>query len=209
MDTGFTFADIYDEVVSRAGGEQSTVDDVMRVRRGLVLLLNEWEAAGYNTWRIKSLRLTTPLASDTITLPRHVDDVVMITREAGGELERVPMDVFMQRYKVSATGATPASWALFREEDPVLRFYPYGAEIKLVVWYVQRPDDFDRAQSNLDDIPSRWLNAVIAGLAHDLACKRPPYNEALISRLERESIRQFNIAKDNDRDRARFRYRIR
>lgn len=210
MSTGFTFADVYDEVVSRAGGEQSTAEDVVRVRRGLRLLLERWEALNYCTWRIRRTQIQSPSSSaiDYVTLQDTVDDVVHVTRTNGGELERVPIDRFM-KFNRSGTSGSPGSWCLIRTDAPNLHLFPTGTSIPLIVWYVERPEEFNAAQLNMQDVPGRWLHAMVLGLAHDLAAKRPPYDENLISRLKIDAGEAEAIAARADRDRARFRYRIR
>lgn len=207
MNTGFRFADVYDEVVSRAGGEQTTAEDVVRVQRGLRLLLERWEAQGYNTWRIRYCEAETPEDCNSLTLPDDVDDVVHIVHPSGGTMERVPMDRMMA-YGSRDTVGEPGAWALFRTEPPEIHFYPYGRAVPIRIWYVQRPQEYQRGSANLGDIPGRWLEAVILGLAHDFARKRPPYDEALIARLKAEAVEAETIAQRADRDRARYRYRI-
>lgn len=207
MNTGFTFADVYDEVVARAGGEQSTAEDVIKVRRGLRLLLERWEAQRYNTWRIRSMPIHVTGHQPYVQLPECVDDVVIVNGPGGGALTRIGADEYMAISRKDMTGR-PGSWWLQRVEPPRLHFHPTGDGQQYEVWFVERPADFDAAQANMSDVPGRWLEAMILGLAKDLASKRPPYDEALIARLTREAELAEATAHDADRDRARFRYRL-
>lgn len=211
METGFTFSDIYDETVSRAGGEQTTAEDVVRVRRGLRMLLERWEAKGFNTWRIRSMKVQASGAQKFVQLPVRVDDVIHVTPEGGGALQRVPADRYMTMGGRETKGRA-ASWWLAREEPPKLYLHPSGNGETLEVWYVQRPEHYDAVNSNMDDIPGRWMEALILGLAHDFARKRPGpggvYDEPLIARLRGESAEAEGIAERADRDRARYRYRV-
>jgi hypothetical protein len=213
MGTGFDFADIYDEVVSRSGGEQTTAEDVQRVRRGMRLVLERWEQKGYNTWRIKQTTVTAAGSASGVKLSACVDDVLQVLSQGSSAIERIPMARYMQIPDKDATGS-PSQWALFRSDPPVLRLYPCGsttATDTLEVWYVERPEAFDNV-ANLDsDVPGRWLEALILSLAHDFARKRPGlggYNEALIARLDAERREAEDICMRSDRDRARYRYRI-
>jgi hypothetical protein len=213
MATGFDFADIYDEVVSRAGGEQSTAEDVLRVRRGMRLILERWEQQGYNTWRIRQQSVLASGSSSGIKLSSCVDDVIHVLRQGGGPLERATMDRYMRLPDKSKTGR-PGLFTLMRQEPPVLRLYPCGdagTPETLEVWYVDRPDAFSNTGTTHDDVPGRWLEAMIVALAHDLARKRPGpngYNEQLIMRLDAERREAEEICRRADRDRARYRYRI-
>lgn len=214
MSTGFDFPAIYDEVVARAGGEQSTAEDVQRVRRGMRIILERWQQKGYNTWRISRRTVTTAGSANGIKLPSCVDDVIHVLREDGGPLERVPMDRYMRLPDKDKTGR-PGVFTLIRSEPPVLRLYPCGltsAPEALEVWYVERPAAFSVTGSTHDDVPGRWLEAMILSLAHDLARKRPgpsgKYDEALINRLKTERDEAEDICIRADRDRARYRFRI-
>lgn len=212
MQTGFEFADIYDEAVSRAGGEQSTAEDVIKVRRGMRLLLERWEAAGFNTWRIRSVRVVAVGSQPYIHLPEFVDDVLQVNREnGGGSLLRLSASAYIQIAQKTQEG-TPGSYWLAREEQPKLYLHPTGAATALDVWYVERPANFDRQADNMDDVPGRWLEALITGLALDLARKRPGssgvYDENLINRLKAEAAEAEVLAQRADRDRARYRYRV-
>ena len=213
MHTGFDFADIYDEVVSRAGGEMSTAEDTLRVRRGLRILLERWEQQGYNTWRIATMSATASGQSSGIKLDVCVDDVVNIIPSDGGTLTRISYDRYME-IPDKTTQGRPGQYALFRSEPPVLRLFPTGRPAspdRLEIWYVKRPAAFDLTSDLTSDVPGRWLEAMILGLAHDLACKRPGpegYNEPLISRLDAQRLRAEDICTRADRDRSNYRYRM-
>lgn len=207
--TGFDFADILDDAVDRAGGDQTTAADVVRVRRGMRLLLERWEAQGFNTWRIKT---TTVLATGLVTtarLPDDLDDVLNVSavQDHGSEssMRRISATEYAQLATKRSTG-NPSQYWLDRKEPPVLHVYPVGPA-PLVITYVARPADFDRFGNNTDDVPGRWLEALILGLALDLARKRPPYDDALINRLNMEAKEAEGLAQRADRDRIRFRYR--
>lgn len=212
MRTGFDFSDIYDEVISRSGGEQSTAEDVIRVRRGMRLVLERWEALQYNTWRIRKTSVVTSDGRAYVDLPEYVDDVMQVTWEDGGALTRVTPAFYMQIARKNQMGR-PGNFWLAREECPKLYLHPSGGGYRLDVWYIERPADFDRRRNNMEDVPGRWLEALICALAHDMACKRPQanggYNEGLISRLAGQAERAEETARRADRDRARYRYRIR
>lgn len=222
MATGFDFADVFDEVVDRAGGELSTAADVVRVRRGLRLLLERWEAQGFNTWRIRSVQLIAPGISPRVALPDDVDDIININviRRFGNEVNdrhwhhtgteapitRISAAQYAQLGSKHSDGY-PSQYWLNRRDPPELMLHPVG-RCELVITYVERPAEFKRFGNSLDDVPGRWLEAMIMGLAHDLARKRPPYNEGLIARLKGEAALAEQLAQDADRDRSRFRYRI-
>jgi len=211
MRTGFDFSDIYDEVVSRAGGEQTTAEDVVRVRRGMRLVLERWEARRLNTWRLRKMQVTSRDDKEYVELPDYVDDVMQVTWENGGALTRVTAAFYMQIGRENQSGR-PGNYWLAREECPKLYLHPSGGGWPLTVWYVERPADFDRDENAMEDVPGRWLEAMITALAHDLATKRPApdgsYNEPLIARLKAAAAESEEIAQRADRDRSRFIYKV-
>jgi len=210
METGFIFADIYDEVVSRAGGEQSTAEDVIRVRRGMRIVLQRWMNKGYNTWRLSSTSVIAGGYSNIIDLPEDLDDVIEVERDAGGQLTRISPDAYMAITN-KMLGGTPGQYWLNRSEPPKLYIHPIGYSTlptTLTVWHVKTPAHFAPHLNNMDDVPGRWLEALILALSHDLASKRPPYNEALISRLKMDAQEALDDALRADRDRSRYRMRI-
>lgn len=210
MNTGFEFSDIYDEVVARAGGEQSMAEDVIKIRRSQRIVLQRWMNKGYNTWRIETCTVWPNGVSSYLTLPVEVDDVVEVVRGESGTLERITADKYMRISNKNQIG-TPGQFWLDRKEPPRLYVNPVGTSTtseSLTVWYVRTPEEFSPDKNNSDDVPGRWLEALICGMAHDFARKRPPYDEALIARLGAESAVAEEEALRADRDRSRFRYRI-
>jgi hypothetical protein len=214
MRTGFTFADIYDEVVSRTGGEQSTAEDVVRVKRSLRIVMERWEAAGYNTWRLRSFSSVASGLTGVVKLPENIDDIVEVTTYEGSTLTRLTPDRYMVLPKKTKQGL-PSQYWLAREECPKLYLFPTGqphSPNRLTIWYVERPAHFDVMRDNMDDVPGRWLEALILAVSHDFARKRPKegggYDENLISRLNSERLEAEDIARRADRDRVPFRYRI-
>lgn len=220
MDTSFDFADVVDEAVQRSGGEQSTAADVVTVRRSLRLLTERWEAKGYNTWRVRETTIICNGRSRSYDLPRSIDDVLQVnyqTHRGGSEspLTRITAAQYAQ-ISTKDTAGNCSQFYLSREDTPRLFVYPVGhstAEGRLSIWYVERPERFDRYEDGpMADLPGRWLEALVAGLSLDLARKRPmeggQYNEPLIARLKEEYREAEDIALRADRDRARYRYRI-
>jgi hypothetical protein len=212
-DTGFDFADLVDEAVARSGGEGATASDVLNVRRSLRLLTERWLAKGFNTWRIKEINIGLLGVSPVVRLPAGVDDVLTVNvRTSGGSevnIRRISPAEYHSLTKPMTLGQ-PSQFYLDRATPPSLYVFPIGtptSPTSLVVTYVARPAEFER-YSVTDDVPGRWLEALTLGLALDLARKRPPYDEGLISRLRGEAQEAEDIAMAADRGRQRFRYRI-
>ncbi len=217
-DTGFAFSDLVEEAVARSGGQSATASDVLNVRRSLRLLTERWAAEGFNTWRIKTTEVFATGTVTAIKLPSCVDDVI----EVKAKRSDVGSETIMRRLSASEyaslsnrdTYGQPSQYWLQRTDPPMLNIYPIGLQTQstsIVVFYVERPESFDRYFDE-DSVPGRWLHAMVHGVAHDLARKRPlpdgGYDEALIDRLGVEAEQAFDIAQRADRDRKNYRYNV-
>jgi hypothetical protein len=56
------------------------------------------------------------------------------------------------------------------------------------------------------DIPFRFMPALIAGLAYQIATKKPEVPPDRIARLKADYMEQFQLAADEDRDKASVRF---
>jgi hypothetical protein len=209
------FPSVYEDIVARAGGEQSTAEDVLKVERSMTIVLQRWANKRYPTWRVKQATVTATGYSPAIALPDDLDDVLQASLVDGGTLSRIPSSRYMQIATKDQQGAPGQFW-LNRAEPPVLMVHPVGTRgtaHRIELWYAALPPQWDRGRPGSDVVPGRWLEALILGCAHDLAAKRPTagggYDEELIARLKGESAVAEETALNADRDRSRFTYRIR
>jgi len=214
----FDFADVLDEAIALSGGESTTADDVLSARRSLHLLLIEWNNRSFNTWRVKHETFSVGRGGQVL-LPTRIDDVIQVSsNNPETQVDFLGSQANMKR--ISATEyanltvlpkGRPSMYYLERSEPPRLYVYPIGREDvreTLEVWYVQRPDEFDRL-SNIDpDLPQRWLNAMVSGVAVRMAKKRPGISEERIARLERDYERDLEICTNSDRERVGFAVRL-
>lgn len=213
MSTGFEFSDVVEEAVGRSGGEEATAADVLKIRRGLRILTERWQAQGYNTWRITTMTDNPTGTTSPLVLPSAVDDVIQVNCQTSATAAESPMrrlsaTEYAQLSSKDTTGQ-PSQYYLERTVPPKLYVYPIGTDAMILnIWYVARPEDYDLYGEDTDDVPGRWLEAMISGLALDLARKRPPYNEQLIARLKGEAAEAEDLAQRADRQRKNYVYRI-
>jgi len=160
-DTGFDWADLVDEAVSRSGGEGSTAADVLKVRRAFRILSERWMAKGYNTWRFAEKTIVLSGVTRSINLPDCVDDVIQVNSIVGSGAETSMRRISASEYAQLTTKDTqgqPSQFYLSRGHDcPKLFVYPIGAAnttTELVIYYVERPEAFQRYEP-MDDIDWR------------------------------------------------------
>lgn len=217
MRTGFDYADIMDEIIERAFGETSTSDDIISAKRSMYMVLEDWHAQQFNTWRVKSIDTGFAAGVALVPLPLGLDDVLEVTsiERLGEVVNENPMtrvsETEYAQIANKATAGRPSQYTLRRTEPPRLACYPAGrlgqTEI-LRVTYIERPSQFDRNGTDLD-APARWLNPLILGVAADLASKNPERAKGRIPRLDAAYARALDIALKNDRQRNSFKMRIR
>ena len=75
----------------------------------------------------------------------------------------------------------------------------------LTYWYLKRMDDATNPVSQTIQVPFRFYNALVAGLAYQVALKKPEAAER-ISMLKDLYDEAFQLAADEDRDRASNRF---
>lgn len=214
MSQPFDFAELVEEASERAGGEGTTAADVHSLRRSLYLIQQDWMQKNYPTWRVEFMDIHLTGTTAEIQLPEYVDDVIQVNSLTDSHIHeqpmrRIPPDQYAMITDKLTTGR-PAQYFLKRSEPPVLHVYPVGTTTTVTglrIMYIKRPDEFER-YSNESDIPGRWARALVQALALELAKKRPPYSEDLISRLEREALQAEGLAARDDRDRSNYRVRI-
>lgn len=217
MQSGFDIADIMDEIVQRAYGENSTAADVISARRSIYLVLENWHAQQFNTWRIRTQDFA--VANGQTALPLRIDDVLTVTcvtEFADGRISEIPMERISEteyaNLTTKDTPGQPTTFMLRRTEVPRLFVHPRGRSgrtERVRVTYISRPDNYDAQRSGTDDLPARWLNPLIINAALDLASKNPERAGARLEILAANAGPAVALAQTNDRQRNSFRMRIR
>ncbi len=201
--------DVIEEAFERCGLEARSGNDYRTARRSLNLLSNEWANRGLNLWTVDSGTIALVAGQATYTLPADTLDLIehSVRYVSGG----VTTDQTLSRVSVSdyagttnkATPGRPTQIFIQRTDPPRATLWPVPQSADTLVYYrLRRMQDVSDATQTVD-VPSRFLPALIAGLAYQVAMKRP---EAMgrVQMLQAEYERQFMLAADEDRDRASF-----
>jgi len=205
--------DIIEEAGERCGVEIRAGHQVRTARRSLNLLLMEWANRGINLWTIE--RVTEPLIPGQAVYPMALDTVdifegVIRTGTGVNEndlvLNRISGAVYMTIPNKSAQGRPYQYW-VDRQKQQTLILWPVpDASIPylLVYWRLRRLQDAGTGL-NTQDIPFRFLPALIAGLAYNMAMKFP---EALprAQALKAQYDEAWQLASDEDREKAPVRF---
>jgi hypothetical protein len=211
--------ELVEEAYERAGLELRSGYDLKTARRSLNFLLAEWANKGLNLWTVNTGTLTLVAGQKTYTtadgLPADaVDYIEHVCRTASGG---VNTDISLNRISVSTYANIPTKDQTGRPYQiyvdrataaPKITLWPVpdsSTTYTLTYWYLKRMDDATNPVSQTIQVPFRFYNALVAGLAYQVALKKPEAAER-ISMLKDLYDEAFQLAADEDRDRASNRF---
>jgi hypothetical protein len=217
--------DLVEEAFERAGSELRSGYDLRTARRSLNLLTIEWANRGINLWTIEQgqIALTTgdgvyPLPIDTIDL---LDQVIRTNEGTSNQIDininRIsestystipnkltqgrPIQVWINRQ----SGATTPTGV----NAPTINIWPTpnapDNQYVFVYWRLRRIQDAGDGV-NTQDIPFRFLPAMVAGLAYYLSVKIQGTDPQRIMGLKQDYEEQFRMAAEEDREKASIRF---
>ena len=91
---------------------------------------------------------------------------------------------------------------------PNINIWPTGSpgtQYNFVYWRMRRVQDGGTG-INTQDIPFRFVNCMVAGLAYNLSIKLPDVDPNRIAMLKADYDQQWSIASDEDREKAPIRF---
>ena len=214
------FAEIAEEAFERAGSELRSGYDLKTARRSLNLLLIEWGNKGINLWTVEegSILLNTGVTSynlpiDTVDLLDHVirtgsgqnQSDITISRISGSTYSTIPNKTAMgkpiQVWINRQSGATTPTGVAY----PTINVWPTpqapDEQYTFVYWRLRRMQDAGNGV-NTQDIPYLFLPALVAGLAYYLSMKLPGVDMQRAVALKAVYDEQFQLAADENREKA-------
>ena len=215
--------DLVEEAFERCGQELRTGYDLRTARRSLNLLTIEWANRGINLWTIE--QGTIPMVQGTITYDLPVDtidllDQVVRTGSGQGQMDininRISESTYSTIPNKNATGRPIQVW-INRQSGatesggvayPQINVWPapdQSSYYTFVYWRLRRIQDAGSGTTT-QDIPFRFLNCMVAGLAYYLSIKLPGVDPNRIAFLKGDYEEQFKLAADEDREKASDRF---
>jgi hypothetical protein len=224
--------EIFEEAFERCGLEIRTGYDFRTARRSLNFMLTEWANRGINLWTVEqgSVNLvqgqtTYDLPIDTVDLLEHVirtnsaqgpnQTDLNITRISVSTYSTIPnklaqgrpIQVWVNRQsgqKVGSEVATPKNpqinvWPCPDQGTAQQPFYIF------YYWRLKRIYDAGDG-TNVIDIPFRFLNCMVAGLAYMIAVKKPEVDPMRVQGLKLMYDEAWQLAADEDREKAPIRF---
>lgn len=207
--------DIIGHAYRQAGLEAITGGDYHDARRALELLLLEWSNEGVNFWTVKNGTVSVVAGTVTYTLATDCLDVIQAVLRSNTGLQsqndRNLTRMAIGDYNLMSNKllqATPGQYMVNRQITPTITLYPAPNEATtLVYWYIRKMEDIANNGTYNADTPTRFLPALVAGLAYNVAKFDKNYPLDRLSMLKGDYGEMFDKAKQEDRDRGSLRIR--
>lgn len=206
--------EIFEEAFEKAGSIMRSGYHLRTARRSLNLLLLEWQNRGLNLFTIESG--TQALTSGTATYSMPADTIDLIeyqlrtgtgTDQVDYTLRRISVSDYAQKSNKNTTGRPSQIFIqrLATSVDVTLWPVPDASTYTLAYYRLVGIDGVTSGTGTTADIPPRFIPALVAGLAFQLATKIPE-GVPRVAGLKQEYELQFNMAADEDRDRSSVRF---
>ena len=216
--------ELVEEAFERCGKELRSGYDLKTARRSLNLLTIEWANRGINLWTIEQGSIPMVTGQSTYSLPVDTIDLLdTVVRTGTGQNQ---VDINITRISESTYATIPTKNAQGRPiqvwinrqsgadypttgtNAPKIVVWPTpnapGDQYTFVYWRLRRIQDSGGGVST-QDIPFRFLNCMVAGLAFNLSVKLPDVDPNRVLFLKSEYEQQFQLAADEDREKASLR----
>lgn len=207
--------EVVEEAFERCGGELRTGYDLRTARRSLNLMFTDWANRGVNMWTMEQgQQILTPgvatyvLPADTVDLLDHV-----VRTGAGSASTQADLTITRISEPTYATipnklqQARPIQIWIERLNTPRFTVWPVpdnSTQYTLVYWRLRRIQDAGTGVNTMD-MPFRFYNAMVAGLAYYLALKVPGAVERLPI-LKAQYDEAWDLASGEDREKAAVRF---
>jgi len=219
-----TLNDLIEESFERCGLELRSGYDFRTARRSLNFLLTEWANRGINLWTIEQGQITLvqgqityDLPVDTVDLLEHVIRTFpsSVANQTDININRISISTYSTIPNKLTQGRPIQVWVNRRSGQttdgeilyPQINVWPspdQGTEESpyyyFVYWRLRRMYDAGNG-ANVEDIPFRFQNALVAGLAYMLSVKLPDALQR-VSMLKQQYDEAWELAAGEDREKA-------
>lgn len=200
-------ATLIEEAYELAGVEGRTGFQLRSAIRSLNLISLEWSNKGLNLWTVDQETTTIAAGVETATLPADTVDIIdLVVRIDDRDYRpvRAGVGTWAGINSKTQTAQRPNLFYVDRQIVPVLHIWPLPTSaLTIVYWRMRRIQDAGGVDYNMD-VPHRFLPALVAALAYQLALKRPDISQARLQVLKMEKEEKWNDAADEDRGRESF-----
>jgi hypothetical protein len=224
--------EIFEEAFERCGLELRTGYDFRTARRSLNFMTAEWANRGINLWTVEQGSINLVQGTTTYDLPADTVDLieqVIRTDSAQGPNQT---DLNITRISVSTYSTIPNKLAQGRPiqvwvnrqsgqqvgsnvaipKYPQINVWPApdqgtAQQPYYIFYYWRMRRIYDAGDgTNVIDIPFRFINCMVAGLAYMLAVKKPEVSPERVMALKMMYDEAWELAAGEDREKAADRF---
>ena len=205
--------EIIEEAYERAGlGRAFSGADYRTARRSLNLLSQEFANRGINLWTIEDATQALSSGTATYTLPTNTVSILDYAIRTGSSSTQV--DTAITRMHVgdyaslsnkNSTGRPTQIYIERLRDAPQITVWPVPNDnsYTLVYYRVKRIEDSSNGGEYQYDAPTRFLPAIVSGLAYHIALKSPTAVER-VPMLKKFYEEEWQLAASEDRERTNF-----
>lgn len=199
----FSVGELLEEAFERAGLELKSGYDLRTGIRSFNFLMAEWANRGLNLWTIEEGTQALTAGDASYDMPAQTIDLIdAVLRDAADTditLERISSTQYAM-LPTKQTSSRPTSYTVSRGATTTsVKLWPIPDDSYTFVYWRLRRLQQAGSIDNDPDVPFRFIPALAAGLAYHIAAKKNP---ALAGSLKVEYEMAFQLAADEDRDRA-------
>jgi hypothetical protein len=219
-----TLNDLIEEAFERCGLELRSGYDFRTARRSLNFMLTEWANRGINLWTIEQGQITLVQGTTTYDLPVDTVDLLehvirtfpsSIANQTDININRISISTYSTIPNKLTQGRPIQVWVNRRSGQttdgeilyPQINVWPSPDQGTLespyyyfVYWRLRRMYDAGNG-ANVEDIPFRFQNALVAGLAYMLSVKLPDALQR-VPMLKQQYDEAWEMAAGEDREKA-------
>jgi hypothetical protein len=219
MTTSFTLnaSEGIEKGIRLSGGNPSQAEELQSARTTLNLLQQEWTTRGINLWKLEPIEIPLPASTAAVSISSDVLDVVSLvirTSVSGAgtvdyQAQRIGFKDYLPIINKDTTGR-PTQYAVERLKDNIritLWPVPENDSYSLYAWAINKFDDINRP-TDYPDAPAKYMPALVYGLGYYMGVERSDGTqewENKLNRLKGEYDRLWNLAFEEDQERAPFR----
>jgi hypothetical protein len=208
--------EIIENAADMAGTELRTGWDMRGTRFALWLLLQEWANKGLNFWTLAPYSITLTTGTASYALPTDAVDVLdvavrtnvgSVTLQNDLKINRISMSTYVSIPNKLVQGR-PIQFVVDRQIAPAVLVWPTPDATQtwtLFFYYIRRMQDPGTNNDVTLDMPTRFIPALVSGLALHIAMRKPELSER-VPALKANYDEQYLIASQEDREKASVRF---
>lgn len=208
--------ELVEEAFERCGAELRTGYDLRTARRSMNLMFSDWANRGINLWTVSQGTINLTQGTNTYNLPADTVDLLEHVIRTGAGNVSTQVDLTITRISVSTYSSIPNKlqqarpiqvWINRQAPIPTITVWPTPDQTgvyQFVYWYLRRIQDAGAGGTYTQDVPFRFYNALVAGLAYYLSMKIPNAFERM-PMLKAQYDEAFDLASTEDREKSAIR----